>query len=104
MDGRLYNSLTEGDFGNGKHCSQSLVEGDFWARRSSCYCMYRGKGNIDNIDYNRIILCVPGEDKVIELPDNIQHENQTEYFYSIRNVSPTGKQEKGTEAIVKIST
>ena len=43
--------LVEGDFGNGRHCLTSLVEGDFWcARAAERRLVYRddGAGNFDD--------------------------------------------------------
>lgn len=48
MDDHFYNTLTDGDFGNGLHLMQSLTEGDFWTRGNGCITAYIGPaGEID---------------------------------------------------------
>jgi hypothetical protein len=99
VDGLFYNSLTEGDFGNGFALRQSLVEGDFWPRLEGCYNLYGGQEHIDHIDYRRILTTVTTKG-VFVLPNYISHEASTDYFYAIRCASCTGKEEKGTMAVV----
>lgn len=102
MNARLFNSLTEGDFGNGLHLCQSLVEGDFWTRRQGCYAVYRGSGQIDNIDYERI-LATKTTKGPLNLPAHIEHERSTDYYYAVRYACGTGQQELGTLAVVRLS-
>lgn len=102
MGALLYHSLTEGDFGNGLLLRQSLVEGDFWTLLGGCYLVYRGEGNIDDIDYEQAgaVSFLAGK---FDLPGQIVHKASTDYFYSVRRVSGTGRAERGTMAVVKLA-
>ncbi len=102
MDLSFFNGLTEGDFGNVLPLRTSLVEGDFWARRLGCHAVYRGKGNIANVDFERIVIATTNEG-LLTLPDYITHEPGNDYYYAVRRISQTGKQEKGTTAIVRLA-
>ncbi|MBN1765245.1 MAG: hypothetical protein JW860_08315 [Sedimentisphaerales bacterium] len=102
MDAHLYNSLTEGDFGNGFYLCQELVEGDFWSRRLGCYCVYRGMDYRDDIDYEHIVAATDRSGEFC-LPDAIHHQVETDYFYGLRRCSATGRQEQGTMAEVTLS-
>lgn len=102
MDLSFFNGLTEGDFGNALPLRTSLVEGDFWTRRLGCHGVYRGKGNIANIDFERIVVATTNEG-LLNLPDYITHEPGNDYYYAVRRISQTGKQEKGTVAIVRLA-
>jgi len=102
MDILLGNSLTEGDFGSGFLLRQSLAEGDFWCLLGGCYLVYRGAGHIDAIDYERA-LAVSFSSGEFPVPDQLDHQAQTDYFYAVRRVSGTGKTERGTLAVVKLS-
>ena len=101
MDRQFFNSLIEGDFGNGFVLRQSLVEGDFWARCSTSCCVYRGDIRPEDIDYGRPVASSDAVGTVV-LPSFLPHLANTQYFYGVRWVSATGKQEKGTEAIVRL--
>ena len=96
------NSLTEGDFGNGFYLCQSLVEGDFWTRSLGCYQIYCGCGHIDAIDYEQIVASSSSKGFLI-LPTYLNHTINTDYFYSVRYASDTGKEEQGTMSIIKLS-
>ena len=102
MDARFYNSLTEGDFGSGPMLCEGLVEGDFWARGLGCYNVYRGSGHIDSIDYEHIVATADSRG-LFALPNSVSHQSDTDYFYSVRAVSITGKSERGTMAMVRLS-
>jgi hypothetical protein len=102
MDLSFFNGLTEGDFGNALPLCASLAEGDFWTRRSGCLTVYRGKGSIANIDFERIVIAITNEG-LLTLPDYITHEPGNDYYYAVRRTSQTGKQEKGTTAIVRLA-
>ena len=102
MDTKFYNSLIEGDFGNGLPLCQGLVEGDFWVRTLGCYNIYRGCGHIDDIDYEHIVAVTTAKG-TLTLPASINHQADTDYFYAVRCASGTGQQEKGTMAVVKLS-
>ena len=102
MDLSFFNGLTEGDFGNALPLCASLAEGDFWTRRSGCHVVYRGKGSIANIDFERIVIATTNKG-LLTLPDYITHEASNDYYYAVRRISQTGKQEKGTAAIVRLA-
>ena len=102
MKATFYNSLVEGDFGEGLLLCQSLVEGDFWSRCLGCCTIHRGQGHIDDVDYSRIIA-VGSTTGSVTLPGHITHQVDTDYFYAARRVSPTGKSERGTMAVVRLS-
>ena len=102
MDLSFFNGLTEGDFGNALPLRLSLAEGDFWTRRLGCHAVYRGKGNIANIDFEQIVIAVTNGG-LLTLPDYITHEPGNDYYYAVRRISQTGKQEKGTVAIVRLA-
>ena len=102
MDSDIFMGLTEGDFGNGLPLCASLLEGDFWTRRSGCCAVYRGEGNIANIDFERIVIAAT-DGGLLTLPDYITHEPGNDYYYAVRRISQTGKQEKGTVAIVRLA-
>ncbi len=101
MDSNLFNSLTEGDFGNGVLLCQSLLEGDFWVRRQDCYTIYRGGDTIDNIDYDSIVVVadMAGD---FEVTDSLGHVSGSDIFYAVRRISGTGRQELGTLSIVRL--
>ena len=101
MDRQFFNSLVEGDFSSGFVLRQSLAEGDFWARRTTSCCVYRGETLPENIDYSKPVA---SSDVVgtMAIPSFLPHLANTQYFYAARWVSPTGKQEKGTEALVRL--
>lgn len=102
MDASFFNSVTEGDFGNGFVLCQSLTEGDFWARTHGCHCVYRGCNRLDNIDYDHIVASC-SETGLLNLPSYLTHEVNADYYYALRRSSSTGKQEKGTAAVVCLS-
>jgi hypothetical protein len=102
MEALLYNSLTEGDFGNGLLLLQSLTEGDFWTLPDGCFAVYRGEGHIDDIDYEKI-MAVSFTTGPLPLPSRIEHDAETDYFYAARRISGTGKAELGTCAVVKLA-
>ena len=102
MDLSFFNGLTEGDFGNVLPLCTSLVEGDFWTRRLGCHAVYRGKGSIANIDFERIVIATT-DVGLLTLPDYITHEPDNDYYYAVRRISQTGKQEKGTVAIIRLA-
>jgi hypothetical protein len=102
MEPLLCDSLTEGDFGNGLPLCASWLEGDFWSRNQGGYNVYRGEGHIDNIDFGRIVATCTSKG-LLSLPDHIGHQAGRDYFYAVRCVSGTGKQEKGTMAVVRLS-
>ncbi len=60
MDAHFYQSLTEGDFGDGPALLMSLGEGDFWPRRRECVCLYRGIGHPEAIAHHRIVAVKEG--------------------------------------------
>lgn len=91
----------EGRFSMGRHLCLGLTWGRFWTLRQGCSNLYRGRGHIDDIDFERILAVGPSTGK-IDLPGCLSHEPETDYFYAIRRVSGTGKQERGTEAMVKL--
>jgi len=92
----------EGRFGAGRHLGLGLTWGRFWVRRSGCCNFYRGCGYIDDIDYEDIRVVGPSSGKM-ELIGGLDHESNTDYFYAVRRVSGSGKQELGTQAVVKLS-
>jgi len=94
--------MTEGDFGNGRLLRQSLVEGEFWTLMGGCYCVYRGEGAQEVIDYGRIVA-LTCEEGLLEIPDNITHQAGKQYYYAARRVSGTGKSEQGTMAVVRLT-
>ena len=102
MDASFYNSLTEGDFGNGLKLGQSLLEGDFWPRCQGSYQVYRGQSYIDSIDYERVITSSTSKGTLV-LPSHISHMADTDYFYAVRHASGSGKEEQGTMAVIKLS-
>jgi len=102
MDAQFFHSLTEGDFGNGVHLCQSLLEGDFWTRSQGCYSVYRGKDQIGSIDYGHILATRTGKGQ-LSLPTYVSHENDSDYYYSVRCASGSGKEEQGTMAMVRLS-
>ena len=102
MDTGFFNSMSDGDFGNGFILCQSLTEGDFWTRRQGCYCVYRGCNRLDNIDHEHIVGSC-SETGLLNLPDYLTHEANTDYYYALRRASSTGKQEYGTVSIVCLS-
>jgi len=102
MDAQFFNALTEGDFSTGLLAMQSLVEGDFWVLTGGFNTLYRGVGQVGRIDFNTIIH-VSGADGPVTLPDHVSHAASSETFYALRKVSGTGKQEKGTGAVLKLA-
>ena len=99
MDARFFNSMSEGDFGNGFMLCQGLTEGDFWARAQGCYCVYRGCNRFDNVDYDRIVAS-RSETGLLNLPGYLTHEANADYYYALRRSSSTGKEEQGTAEVV----
>lgn len=102
MDAKFFNSLNEGDFGNGFHLCQGLLEGDFWPRRLGCYNVYRGRDHVDNIDTENIVATA-SQKGVFALGDYLTHEADTNYYYAVRSASGSGKEEQGTTAVVLLS-
>ena len=102
MHSCYHHSLIEGDFENGRLLCLSLTEGDFWTRRQGCFCIYRGKDGVHAIGYKRI-LGVSTKAGLCTLPASLSHKTSTDYFYSVRRFSSTGKNEMGTMAVVKLS-
>jgi len=102
MDTKFYHSLIDGDFGNGFHLCQSLVEGDFWARTQGSFQLYRGAGYIDGIDYNRIVA-TRSTKELLTVPGHLSHAPNSNYFYAVRCASATGKEELGTMAVIRLS-
>lgn len=102
MDAKFFNSLVEGDFGNGYVLCQSLLEGDFWSRRQGCYNVYRGSDRIENIDFGDIVTSTTSKGK-LALPSHLSHDAATNYYYAVRCASGTGKEEQGSEAMVQLS-
>ena len=102
MEKHFYNSLVEGDFGNGLPLRQSLVEGDFWARLQGCYSVYRGEGQVGEVDYFSIIAA-PTDKGELNVTDDIVHAAGRNYFYAVRRISGTGRQERGTRSVVRLS-
>ncbi|MBN2377363.1 MAG: hypothetical protein JXD22_13250 [Sedimentisphaerales bacterium] len=102
MEKYFYNSLVEGDFGNGWPLRQSLVEGDFWTRLGGCYLVYRGEGRVGQVNYTSIIAA-PTDKGAVNLPDDISHAAGRNYFYAVRRVSGTGRGELGSRSMVRLS-
>ena len=102
MDARFYHSLTEGDFSDGLLLCQGLTEGDFWTRLDGCSLVHRGAGHLDAIDYTQVVAVGPVVGEVV-LGEPVSHAVQTDYFYAVRWVSPTGKAEQGMMAVVRLS-
>ena len=102
MDPTFNNFLTFGQFGNGLQLQQVLLWGQFWTRLQGCYNVYRGYDHINNIDYDRIIATGKSKGSLV-LPTTVSHEANTDYYYSVRRASCSGKEEKGTLAIVRLS-
>lgn len=102
MDAKFFNSLTEGDFGNGFMLGQGLLEGDFWPRRAGCYNVYRGRDHIDNIDAEHIVATTTAKG-MLSLADYLDHDPATNYYYLVRCISGSGKEEQGTMAAVLLS-
>ncbi|MFC1783407.1 hypothetical protein ACFL02_07455 [Planctomycetota bacterium] len=92
----------EGRFGTGRQLCLGLTWGKFWTLRHGCSNLYRGQGHIDNIDFEHILIVSDSKAK-LDLGGDLTHEPDTDYFYAVRRVSGTGKQEQGTQAIVKLS-
>jgi len=61
MNAKFYNSLTEGDFGNGLPLCQSLLEGDFWPRPGGCHIVYRGQDGRMDYDNVQAVMNVDAE-------------------------------------------
>ncbi len=102
MEKYFYNSLVEGDFGNGWPLRQSLVEGDFWTRLGGCYSVYRGQGQVGDVDYFSIIAA-PTDTGELSVSDDISHAAGRNYFYVVRRISGTGRQELGSRSVVRLS-
>ena len=102
MDAKFFNSLSEGDFGNGFALGQGLLEGDFWPRRQGCYNVYRGRDHIDNIDAEHIVATT-SQKGVLAVPDYLDHDAAANYYYAVRCASGTGKEEQGTTATALLS-
>jgi len=101
MNPAFNNFLTFGQFGNGFQLQQSLLWGQFWTRSQGCCNVYRGFDHINNIDYGRIIAT--GSSKcTLTLPTTVSHEADTDYYYAVRRASYSGKEEKGTLAVVRL--
>jgi len=101
FDRKFYNSLNEGDFGTGFPARQSLVEGDFWTVRDGLYVFCRGVGNVNRIDWGTIVHVAYAAGLTV-VPAHLPHDPDSETYYGLRRVSETGKEEKGTQAIVKL--
>ena len=92
----------EGRLGAGRHLGLGLTWGRFWSRRSGCCNLYQGCGHVDDINYEDIRAVGPSEGEM-ELIGVLVCEPDTDYFYAVRRVSGSGKQEQGTQAVVKFS-
>jgi len=92
----------EGRFGAGRHLGLGLTWGRFWSRRRGCCNLYRCCGHVDDVDYEDIRAVGPSEGKM-ELIGSLVYDPNTDYFYAVRRVSGSGKQEQGTQAVVKLS-
>lgn len=102
MDTQFFNGLTEGDFGTGFLAMQSLVEGDFWVLSNGLNTLYRGDGQVDRIDFDTIVYA-SADGGPVTFPEPVTHVAESETFYALRKVSGTGKQEKGSAAVVKLA-
>lgn len=92
----------EGRFGAGRQLCLGLTWSRFWTLREGCCNLYRGQGHIDNINFEHIFIVSESKAK-LDLGGNLTHEPETDYFYAVRRVSGAGKQEQGTQAVVKLS-
>ena len=92
----------EGRFGTGRQLCLGLTWGRFWTLRQGCSNLYRGQGHIDNIEFEHILIVSDSKAK-LDLGGDLTHKPETDYFYAVRRVSGTGKQEQGTQAVVKLS-
>jgi hypothetical protein len=101
FDRKFFNSLSEGDFGTGFLVRQSLVEGDFWTAQDGLYAFYRGVGNVNRIDWEAMVHVTYAAGPTV-VPAHVPHDPDSETYYGLRRVSETGKEEKGTQAIVKL--
>jgi len=102
VDPLFYQSLIEGDFGNGFPLRMSLLEGDFWVRGRGAFTIYRGQGHIGAIDFNTI-AAISSTEGDLPLPGHLEHSPGSETFYAVRRISKTGKEEKGTQAVVRLT-
>jgi len=89
MDSKFYNSLTEGDFGNGLLLRQSLLEGDFWPRPAGCHIVYCGPGV--NVDYDKIQAVMNLADNQVIIAGQDLPAGTT-WRYVRRQVSDCGKE------------
>jgi hypothetical protein len=102
MDTHLYNSLTEGDFGNGLLLRQNLAEGEFWTLPNGCVAVYRGEDSVAKIDYERI-AAVGFSQGLLQMAASFQHAPNSETFYAARRISGTGKQEFNSGVLVRVA-
>lgn len=100
MDGLLYNSLTDGDFGSGLLLRQSLVDGDFWTiGGDGCHLVYRGQNS--NIDYTEVQTLMDIDDSEVTI-DHQYLPPGTSWDYIRQQVSGCGLASEDSAPLCKI--
>lgn len=67
-----------------------------------CFTLHRGVGSAEAIDYERIEAAAY-EVGPLATPSWLTHEAGMDTYYAVRRVSGSGKGERGTEAVVRLS-
>jgi hypothetical protein len=102
MDAKFFDSLYEGGSPNGVKLGMGLTGGDFWPRVAGCSMLYRGS-DMDLIDFSNILAVSEAEASEISPPTYVSHDNDSIYFYVIRQANNCGHEEHTLTAAVKFS-
>ncbi|RKY24109.1 MAG: hypothetical protein DRP62_04480 [Planctomycetota bacterium] len=98
----LKDALFAGMTANAFKLGTVLSLGWFWQRIGGCQTLYRGD-TMETINFANILAVANLDANEIYVPNYVEHNSNSIYFYAIRRANRCGRQEHSLSAAVKVS-
>ncbi len=98
----LKDALFSGMTPNAFKLGTVLSLGWFWMRMSGCTVLYRGL-SMETVDFDSILVVSEYNSTLVALPDYLEHNIDTTYFYVVHRVNVCGNEEQTLAGAVKIA-
>jgi hypothetical protein len=98
----LKEALFAGMTANAFKLGTTLTLGWFWVRVAGCSLLYHGS-SMEQIDFENILSVADADAATVSVPNYVQHNNDTSYFYVVRRSNGFGVEEYTLNAAVRVS-